>query len=391
MLLKDEAKFYMIPHLQDFDWSEPTSATLAVRPAVAYPTGSIPPSGVGISALKPVMVRYVENIYSALTIEREELDEDQEAFQKEKEVWVEQERRLKEAQISHFITLNVSGSIFSSSVDTLLKLPDTFFSGLASGRWDSQKNESDDDSATSSSSSSGSGSSGEENKDHQPAFQPRSEFFIDRDPIVFPLIMTYMRKLGTDFDMDQWLLSLTNLEKMLLEEEASFFIIPDLITPFMGNIISKDDWKVIHPRYEKRRLLQKWTNTSECELKAFHLPNMVLLIKCADGTILGAFTSIAWKSDQGHYFQHDDRAKLFCKPSPSALLTSHSVISPQQAFFLGNKRFCFGSHDLAINRTTGAVKIHYNPGGVDGRSYYPLAVKGTKNATQVELWCIDRD
>ena len=68
--------------------------------------------------------------------ERMNLAEERQAFEKEKQSWNEVHSKLSASQLGDVITLNVGRSYFACSVEMLQKIPDTYFSGLASGRWE---------------------------------------------------------------------------------------------------------------------------------------------------------------------------------------------------------------------------------------------------------------
>ena len=73
---------------------------------------------------------------------------------------------------------------------------------------------------------------------------------------MFPLIMTYMRKYGTSFDLQSWLSSLKNRKRMLLAEEADFYMLPELllgtdkiqssVAVESSLIIGSETWPAIH-------------------------------------------------------------------------------------------------------------------------------------------------
>ena len=140
----------------------------------------------------------VRGIIEMIDAERKKLEEDRASLEKEKENWLQLKPKLEASQIEDCVTLNVGGTTFACSIDLLRKIPDTYFSGLVSGRWEMKK-------------------------------QKDGSLFIDRDPLVFPLIMTYMRKYGTDFDHREWYQSLSSREKLLLKDEADFYLIPQML------------------------------------------------------------------------------------------------------------------------------------------------------------------
>jgi hypothetical protein len=66
-----------------------------------------------------------------------------------------------------------------------------------------------------------------------------------------------------------------------------------LIPP--GDIISSTEWAKVHPAHEKRKLLYTWS--PGISFRAFDsniCENIVTLIKCEDGIVLGGYTKVAW-------------------------------------------------------------------------------------------------
>ena len=53
--------------------------------------------------------------------------------------------------------------------------------------------------------------------------------FIDRDPTVFSLIMTYLRSRGDEFNVIEWLSNLSVRKRALLKQEAKFFGFSELL------------------------------------------------------------------------------------------------------------------------------------------------------------------
>jgi hypothetical protein len=390
MLLKDEAKFYMIPHLQDSDWSKATfkpetalSADKFIRLGSRQREKEEGELG-WAEQLDRFMLSSIQTIHSSLINEQKELDEEQEAFTKQKEVWREQEKRLAEVQLEaeKIISFNINGSIFSSSFDILLKLPDTFFSVIASDRWRGHQRGTDYFGGTEARVGIGEAGGGLIQYDFNP-------IFIDREPIIFPIIMTFMRKHGTEFDLPAWQCTLTDPEKLLLEDEAAFFMLPSRMMTSVASsqILSAGDWKAIHPNYEKRILLQHWSREAPIKLLSFSLPNMILLIKCAKGDILGAFTSQKW--EYSGKWQQDKSATLFSKPSPSSALASYRTLPPEKSFCHTEKHLIFGPEDaLKIQRTTGDLSMipALSAPAADSSLHVSHIFK---EVTVMELWYID--
>jgi hypothetical protein len=76
--------------------------------------------------------------------------------------------------------------------------------------------------------------------------------------------MTYTRKYGTSFDLQSWLSSLKNRKRMLLAEEADFYMLPELllgtdkiqssVAVESSLIIGSETWPAIHADHAKRKL-----------------------------------------------------------------------------------------------------------------------------------------
>lgn len=140
----------------------------------------------------------VRGIIDLISAERKKLEEERVQLEHEKEVWLQAKSNLEASQLGECLSLNVGGTTFACSVDLLRKIPETYFSSLVSGRWEVKK-------------------------------QKDGSLFIDRDPTVFPLIMTFLRKYGTDFDHLKWYSMLSKRELLLLKDEADFYMLPQIL------------------------------------------------------------------------------------------------------------------------------------------------------------------
>jgi len=67
---------------------------------------------------------------------------------------------LKETQLPTFVTFNVGGATFRTSIENLTKIPNTYFSALFSSRWD---------------------------------LDTQTDIFIGRSPIMFGQALDYLR------------------------------------------------------------------------------------------------------------------------------------------------------------------------------------------------------
>lgn len=124
------------------------------------------------------------------------MKEAREALEKEKEEWQKCATNLEATQLADPIVFNVGGTLFATSMETLMKIENTYFTGLLSGRWDLKCSKTD------------------------------GSIFIDRDPAVFGSVINYLRDYPIPLATRMALL--TPEEKELLVLDAEFYMIPQL-------------------------------------------------------------------------------------------------------------------------------------------------------------------
>lgn len=92
------------------------------------------------------------------------------------------------------VKLNIGGSKFATTTDTLTSIPDTYFSAMFSGRWDL-------------------------------ILEEDGTYFVDRDPFVFRYILNYMREFPSP---TLNVFGLTREEQTSLAAEAEYYQISPL-------------------------------------------------------------------------------------------------------------------------------------------------------------------
>lgn len=147
--------------------------------------------------LDNALQNYVDSITKLLEAERKALKEEREALQKEREVWQKAVVHLEATQFQDPVVLNVGGTRFAATLETLTKVPNTYFTALLSGRWDLKRSPLDGGS-----------------------------IFIDRDPTLFPYVINYFRDAPAQFQKRLSLLNET--EHQLLQSDFEFFMLPKL-------------------------------------------------------------------------------------------------------------------------------------------------------------------
>jgi len=102
--------------------------------------------------------------------------------------------KLKESQVQKPIKLNVGGTVYATSIDTLISSGNTYFSMMFSDKWDLKRDDRDD------------------------------TYFIDRDPFVFSYILNFLRTSTISK------IHLTPLQLEFLISDAEFYQIEALIS-----------------------------------------------------------------------------------------------------------------------------------------------------------------
>lgn len=130
-----------------------------------------------------------------LESETARLEAERAQFEKDKNLWAALTQKLAHVHFPKKVKLDVGGTIFATSIETLTKISDTVFWAMFSGRWETSLDE-------------------------------QGAYFIDRSPIVFDIILDFMRDYPhTTLDVT----ALTQAQKIALRRDADFFSIQPLV------------------------------------------------------------------------------------------------------------------------------------------------------------------
>lgn len=124
------------------------------------------------------------------------------------ENWNKASVKLEVSQLPNPIIFNVGGTKFAASVETLSKIPGTYFANLVSGRWELKRSED-------------------------------GSIFIDRSPTSFGYLMDFLRDYPQPFSSVYPLL--TPLERLRLGQDCEFYMIPELVEYVLFRIFFYDD------------------------------------------------------------------------------------------------------------------------------------------------------
>ena len=254
----------------------------------------------------------------------------------EEKEWKDIQAKLAKTSIKGKVILDVGGERYTTSVETLIKEKDTFFTALFSEQWELQRDPDD------------------------------KSIFIDRDGKLFNYILTYLR---ADVLPDILVKDQTLRHSLLIE--AEYFRLHSLIkklTPvcFSGSTLLKvEQKKKLNEFYGKSS--QQWeliykasrdgfdANTfhSRCDNKG----PTITIIQSNNGYLFGGYTSISWASSGGSY-KNDNAAFLFTLTNPHNIPPTKYAIKPDQ---VGNAVFLFSSYGPTFG---GGYDIHI-PNGSD--------------------------
>jgi len=212
---------------------------------------------------------------------------------------------------------------FSTFKSNLLSQPDTFFTGMLSGRFDFQVEED-------------------------------GSIFIDRDPFVFRHIINFLRGHRLNFTI------LSAAEKEALMDDADFYQISALSELFSlhSSIVNLEQAKIFQCWIENFGAPSSWQLRYQATKDGFASVNFhskcdnsgpsLTLIKTNAGHIFGGFTSVSWNST-GNYYK-DSSAFLFTIVNPHNLPPTKYPISNSSAVYCGSSYgpTFGGGHDICI-------------------------------------------
>ncbi|EGD75380.1 hypothetical protein PTSG_06457 [Salpingoeca rosetta] len=138
-------------------------------------------------------IQRVQQLAAALVEEAEKLQRGQNALAQEKANWEAQARKLASCVVPRSrVQIDVGGTVFTTSKQTLTKFANSFFASMFSGRHELQP---EDD----------------------------GSFFVDRDPFVFRHVLNFMR--GQPPQLEE----LSDVELKALKQDAQFYQLPELL------------------------------------------------------------------------------------------------------------------------------------------------------------------
>jgi hypothetical protein len=229
------------------------------------------------------------------------------ASNEEKE-WQVIKVRLATTSIKGKVILDVGGEKYATSVDTLTREKDTFFTALFSKQWQLERDTDD------------------------------KSIFIDRNGKIFTYILEYLR---TNVVPPNVMKDKTLLHSLLIEAEyyrlhALMDILADIYFP-NGTLLQLEQKKKLNEFYGKTN--QQWeliykASRDGFDANAFHSrcnnkgPTMTI-IQSNNNYLFGGYTAVPWTSD-GSY-KNDTTAFLFTLTNPHDIPPTKYLINPSQS------------------------------------------------------------
>jgi len=249
---------------------------------------------------------------------------------KEEIEWEDVKVELTTMSITKKIKLDVGGDIYATSIKTLTREKDTFFTALFSKQWELQCDPID------------------------------KSIFIDRDGKLFAHILAYLR---TDQVSDDTMKNESLRRSLIIE--AEYFRLHDLVkflTIFPNGTLLKHEQKMkLNEFYGNRD--QQWqliykasrdgfdTNTfhSRCDNKG---PTMTI-VQSNNNYLFGGYTSVAWTSSADIGYKTDTTAFLFTLTNPHKIPPTKYHIDPTKAenaiWYGSGYGLWFGDYDLGLS------------------------------------------
>ena len=221
----------------------------------------------------------------------------------EEKEWKDIKSRLATISTKGMVVLNVGGVKHMTSVDTLIREKDTFFTALFSKQWTIERDDND------------------------------RSIFIDRNGKLFTHILEYLRTHSIPKDV----LKSDSLHKSILIE-AEYFRLHTLIKkldPFVGGtLLSLTFARKLNEFSGKED--QRWeliykASRDGFDTNAFHTrcdnkgPTMTV-VQSNSNYLFGGYTAIAWTSDGG--WKKDTTTFLFTLTNPHSIPPTKYVVNP---------------------------------------------------------------
>ncbi len=263
------------------------------------------------------------------------------ASNEEKE-WKDIKVKLATTSIKGKVILDVGGERYATSVDTLTREKDTFFTALFSKQWELERDPDD------------------------------KSIFIDRNGKIFTYILEYLR---TDMVPDNIWKDETTLRSLLIE--AQYFRLHNLANLLAhcnfsnGTLLKAEQKKKLNEFYGKMH--QQWeliykASRDGFDTNAFHTccdnkgPTMTI-IQSNNNYLFGGYTSIPWTSDNS--YKNDTTAFLFTLTNPHNIPPTKYLITPgtgTNAVYHGPSYgpTFGGGHDIHLANASNANNASYS-------------------------------
>jgi hypothetical protein len=257
--------------------------------------------------------------------------------------WQQIKVKLASTAVKGKVILDVGGDKFTTSVETLTREKDSFFTALFSRQWELERDPKDD------------------------------SIFIDRDGKLFTHILAYLR---TDSVSNDIMTNETLRQSLILE--AKYFHLHKLIQILMEPEQNKHEGTLISVEHKKKlsefygNTQQKWellykASRDGFDANVFHSqcnnkgPTMTV-IQSNNNYLFGGYTSVAWTSS-GSYAV-DSNAFLFTLTNPYNILPTKYPVQPSktQHTVYHSQEYgptFGGNHDLYVCSNSNSVNSSY--------------------------------
>ena len=285
----------------------------------------------------------------------------------EEKEWKETKVKLGMTSVKGMVILNVGGDRYTTSVDTLTRHKDTFFTALLSKQWQLECDPKD------------------------------NSIFIDRNGKLFTYILEYLR---TDIVLDDVMTNEILRQKLIIE--AKYFCLHSLIDiltkagDFLnGTLLTTEHKKILNEFYGKPE--QNWVliykaSRDGFDSNAFHTrrdnqkPTMTI-VRSNNNYLFGGYASEAWVPNVGSYMS-DSRAFLFTLTNPHNIPPTKYLVNPQNTgkalqYHIGYGPI-FGQSDIAI--TSNQSGYFFFPADyLDSTGKGANTFTGTSNFTTLDI------
>ncbi|CAF2666924.1 unnamed protein product [Rotaria sp. Silwood2] len=279
----------------------------------------------------------------------------------EEEEWKDIKAKLATTSIQGKVLLDVGGEKFSTSVETLTREKNTFFTALFSKQWQLERDPND------------------------------RSIFIDRDGKLFNYILAYLRT--NKVSNDVW--NNDSLHQLLIAEAEYFRLhnLIDILTDVLfpnGTLLQQEHKKKLNEFYSKTN--QKWVLIYKASCDGFDTnafnsrcnnqgPTMTI-IQSKNNYLFGGYTAIPWASDK-YAYKNDATAFLFTLTNPHNIPPTKYIINPDKTGYAVYHHHgsgpTFGSgHDIFLTNASNSNILNYTefPG-----SYLDTTGKGNTTFT----------